>query len=75
VAADGGIFNFGDGAFHGSTGNRKLNRPVVGMQRTASGDGYWFVATDGGIFSFGDAQFCGSTGRMRLNFPIVAMTS
>lgn len=31
VAADGGIFNFGDAAFHGSTGAMHLNQPIVGM--------------------------------------------
>ena len=31
VAADGGIFSFGDAPFLGSTGNIRLNKPVVGM--------------------------------------------
>jgi len=31
VASDGGIFSFGDAAFHGSTGGTPLNAPVVGM--------------------------------------------
>jgi hypothetical protein len=31
VAADGGIFGFGDAGFHGSTGAIKLNQPIVGM--------------------------------------------
>jgi hypothetical protein len=31
VATDGGIFAYGDAAFHGSTGNINLNKPVVGM--------------------------------------------
>jgi len=39
VAADGGIFSFGDAAFYGSTGNLRLNRAIVGMaaapQKTA----------------------------------------
>jgi ribosomal protein L24E len=73
VAADGGIFSFGDAAFYGSTGNLKLNQPIVGMAATPSGKGYWFVAADGGIFSFGDAAFYGSTGAMKLNKPIVGM--
>src|SRR4051812_44394804 len=57
---DGGVFAFGGAAFHGSTGNMKLNKPVVGMAPTPSGDGYWLDATDGGIFAFGDAGFFGS---------------
>ena len=30
VAADGGIFNYGDAKFLGSTGSIKLNAPIVG---------------------------------------------
>jgi Tol biopolymer transport system component len=75
VAADGGIFSFGDARFHGSTGATKLNRPIVGMAATADNGGYWLVASDGGIFSFGDARFFGSTGDTRLNSPIVGMAA
>ena len=75
VASDGGIFSFGNSAFFGSTGNIRLNQPVVGMARTPSGLGYWLVARDGGIFSFGDARFFGSTGNIRLNQPIVGMAA
>ena len=59
--------------FHGSTGAMRLNQPIVGMQSTPNGGGYWLVARDGGVFSFGDAVFFGSTGAMRLNQPIVGM--
>ena len=74
VAADGGIFAFGDAAFHGSMGGQPLVRPVVGMASTRDGGGYWEVASDGGLFAFGDAQFYGSTGALHLNQPVVAMT-
>ena len=73
VAADGGIFNFGNSRFHGSTGNMKLNQPVIGMAHTPGGGGYWLVARDGGIFSYGDAGFFGSTGAMKLNAPVLGM--
>jgi Tol biopolymer transport system component len=73
VAADGGIFTFDDAGFYGSTGDIRLNKPIVGMAPTPTGRGYWFVAADGGIFSFGDAAFRGSTGNVRLNKPIVGM--
>ncbi len=43
----------------GSTGNIKLNKPVVGMANTPDGNGYWLVASDGGIFAYGDAKFYG----------------
>ena len=75
VASDGGVFSFGDAAFHGSTGNIHLNRPVVGMASSPSGNGYWLVATDGGIFAFGDAAFLGSMGSHPLNRPVVGMAS
>ncbi len=83
VGSDGGIFNFGSAQFHGSTGNLKLNRPVVGITPKADGTGYWLVASDGGIFGF-NAPFVGSlpglgfapagtTGGKHLNAPIVGM--
>ncbi len=73
VAADGGIFAFGDAQFFGSTGGIHLNREIVDMAATQTGAGYWLVAADGGIFAFGDAQFFGSTGGTRLNRSIVGM--
>ncbi len=75
VASDGGVFDFGDASFWGSTGGITLNRPVVGMASTPSTSGYWLVASDGGIFSYGDAQFHGSMGGRPLNQPIVGMAS
>jgi ribosomal protein L24E len=75
VATDGGIFNFGDSEFKGSTGDIKLNQPIVGAESTPTGEGYWLVASDGGIFTFGDAEFLGSTGDIKLNKPIVAMVA
>ncbi|PLS75620.1 MAG: hypothetical protein CYG61_06555 [Actinobacteria bacterium] len=75
VAADGGIFAFGEARFFGSTGNLRLNSPVLGMAPTPAGGGYWLVAADGGIFSFGDARFAGSTGNLRLNQPVVGMAA
>ncbi len=75
VAADGGIFTFGDAHFLGSTGGTRLNEPIVGMSVTGDSDGYWLVATDGGIFTFGDAPFFGSLGSLKLNRPIEGMTA
>jgi hypothetical protein len=75
VASDGGVFDFGDASFWGSTGSITLNRPVVGMASTPSTSGYWLVASDGGLFSYGDAQFFGSMGGHPLNQPIVGMAS
>ncbi|MEA2593346.1 MAG: virginiamycin lyase, partial [Actinomycetota bacterium] len=72
VASDGGIFNYGDAAFLGSTGSMHLSKPIVGLAPTPTGHGYWLVASDGGIFNYGDAAFLGSTGALHLNSPIVA---
>jgi hypothetical protein len=51
----------------------QLQKPIVGMEATPDGQGYWLVASDGGIFSYGDATFYGSTGNIHLNQPIVGM--
>jgi hypothetical protein len=75
LGADGGVFSFGDARFFGSTGDMKLNRPVVRLEATPTGKGYWLVASDGGMFAFGDAAFFGSTGGMKLNQPVVGMAA
>jgi N-acetylmuramoyl-L-alanine amidase len=75
VAADGGIFSYGDAAFYGSTGALHLNRPVVGMAAAPSGGGYWLVASDGGIFSYGNAVYYGSLGGTALPSPVVGMAA
>jgi SpoIID/LytB domain protein len=75
LAADGGIFSFGNAPFYGSMGGKPLNAPIKSFTKTPSGTGYWEVASDGGIFSFGDAAFYGSMGGKPLNKPIVGMAS
>ncbi len=62
VAADGGIFSFGDAPFYGSTGGTPINNPVVGMAPSPHDSGYLLVSTDGGIFGFGSVNFFGSLG-------------
>jgi hypothetical protein len=74
-ATDGGIFSFGGAPFYGSTGNLRLNAPMVGMSPTPHNGGYWMVAADGGVFSFGNARFHGSMGGRRLAAPVVGMTT
>jgi len=70
VAADGGVFNFGNAPFLGSTytygitgltGSKPLNAPITAIVSTPTGDGYWLIAKDGGVFDFGNAPFLGST--------------
>ena len=74
-ASDGGVFNYGNIPFCGSTGSIHLNRPVVGNALTSDGGGYWEVASDGGLFAFGNAGFYGSMGGSPLNKPIVGMAA
>ena len=69
VGTDGGIFNFGDSQFFGSTGSLHLQRPVVGISTAVKGSGssgYWLVASDGGIFAF-NTGFYGSIPGLGLN--------
>jgi hypothetical protein len=47
MAADGGIFAFGDAAFYGSMGGSPLNKPMVSLASTPDGKGYWEMAADG----------------------------
>jgi CSLREA domain-containing protein len=75
VAADGGVFSYGDAAFYGSTGAVHLNEPIVGMAATPDGKGYWLVAADGGVFAFGDAGYFGSMGGKALNQSVVGIAS
>ncbi len=82
VGADGGLFDFGNAGFYGSTysdgltglsGSHPLNKPVVGMTVAPGGQGYWMVAADGGVFNFGSAPFLNSLGSQKIPAPIVAM--
>jgi hypothetical protein len=74
-ASDGGVFDYGNIPFCGSTGSIHLNKPVVASALTTDGGGYWEVASDGGIFNFGNAGFFGSMGGKPLNAPIVGMAA
>jgi hypothetical protein len=75
VAADGGVFSFGDAGFYGSMGGSDLNGQVVAIAASPTGKGYWLAATDGGVFSFGRAPFEGSMGGQRLDAPIVGIAT
>jgi hypothetical protein len=75
VAADGGVFAFGDAGFFGSAGGVHLGAPVVGTADTASDDGYWLVGADGGVFAYGDAPYLGSMGGRHTNAPVVGMAA
>jgi lysozyme len=66
IAADGGVFNFGDAGDAGTWpgGNplpsTKLVAPVVDGVGTDTDQGLLLVAADGGVFALGDAEFHGS---------------
>jgi hypothetical protein len=60
AAADGGVFAYSGARFFGSMAGQRLTGPVVGLEPTADGGGYWLVGSDGGVFTFGDARFAGS---------------
>jgi Fibronectin type III domain len=63
VAADGGVFAFGDAVFAGSC-------PAIGgcagaavaVMPDATGNGYWLVTATGHVYAFGDAPVLGSPG-------------
>ena len=74
VAADGGVFSFGNASFYGSMGGKPLNAPVVGIAADPATGGYWEVAADGSVSSF-DASSYGSMGGKPLNRPTVGMAA
>ena len=75
AASDGGVFSYGDAAFHGSAADLALLEPIVGIAATPTGAGYWLVSADGGVFSYGDAAFHGSAGNLSLVAPIVGIAA
>src|SRR6202012_1442883 len=60
VAADGGVFAYGDAAFHGSMAGQVINAPISGIALSPNGAGYWLVGQDGGVYTFGGVNFGGS---------------
>jgi hypothetical protein len=63
------VFAFGDAQFYGSMGGKHLNAPIVGLQPTPDGKGYFLLGADGGVFAFGDAHFTWSLARQPLPSP------
>ena len=73
VASDGGIFDFGQSKFYGSTGGIHLTQPIVATAASGDQKGYYEAAADGGVFTFGDAKFYGSMGGKKISAPIIGM--
>jgi hypothetical protein len=75
VAADGGIFTYGDATYFGSLGGRHLNSPITAMAVTPDGLGYWLVSANGGVFSYGDAAFYGSAANADIGAGVVGVSA
>ncbi len=64
VAADGGVFDFGNAKFDGSAysigytglgGSNPLPSPVASIAPNPNGNGYWAITQGGNVFAFGGA--------------------
>ncbi|MFJ8496000.1 hypothetical protein ACIRBZ_47980, partial [Streptomyces sp. NPDC094038] len=75
VAADGGIFAFGNASFYGSMGGQQLAAPVTAIAANPRGGGYWMLGTDGGIFAFGTSQYYGRVTYATPSSPPVSVPS
>ncbi len=77
VAADGGVFTFGDAGFYGSLPGQGVvaPSPVDAIAASPDGQGYWLVGRDGAVYSYGDANFLGSLVGTGLSAPIVGATA
>jgi hypothetical protein len=63
VAADGGVFAFGDAKFEGSCpAIGGCSGTAVAVMPDASGNGYWLVTATGNVYAFGNAASFGSPG-------------
>ncbi len=71
VAADGGVFTFGDAAFLGA--DTAATSPVVNAAGVPSGAGYWTLQADGTVSAHGSAPALGSPTGARA--PAVGMAS
>jgi|GEM_PF-1156207 len=61
VAADGGVFAFGDARFAGSCpGIGGCSGAAVAVMPDATGGGYWLVTATGNVYAFGDARYLGA---------------
>ena len=52
VAADGGVFTFGDAPFHGSGGGQVRSQSVVGLIDNPQNTGYQLVLNSGSTLSY-----------------------
>ena len=74
VAADGGVFTYGDAGFYGSEGASGVRTPFVGIARTPDGHGYWVAGVRGNVYPFGDAMQLGGC-PAAMNAPVVGIAA
>ena len=74
VAADGGVFTYGDAGFYGSEGASGVRTPFVGIARTPDGHGYWVAGVRGNVYPFGDAMQLGGF-PAAMNAPVVGIAA
>jgi hypothetical protein len=76
VAADGGVFAFGDAKFEGSCpGIGGCSGAAVAVMPDASGNGYWLVTATGNVYAFGDAVDYGQPGPQSVPVTAAARTA
>jgi hypothetical protein len=74
AASDGGVFDFGQYRFYGSTGGQNITAPVVASAGVPDGPGYWLAQADGTVHAFGTAGLYSPVPQpVPLNKPIVGI--
>ncbi len=74
VAADGGVFAYGE-AYDGGAGIRSPCLGIVATATDPANGGYWEVGVNGSVYAFGGAPALGDLTGRRLAAPIVGMAA
>ncbi len=53
IAADGGVFAYGDAPFYGSEGAAAVTQPVIGLLATPTATGYRLINAAGAAAAYG----------------------
>lgn len=75
VFEDGIIDICGDIEHRGSLFERPFEGPLIGIDLTPDGDGYWVAAANGDAFAFGGASHLGDAKGRTKDHPIVAIAA
>jgi hypothetical protein len=54
---------------------RPVRSPVVAVQTTHDGHGYWVTSADDSVYNYGNAPFLGSLSGLHLVAPVVGMAA